>query len=363
MDYSNSSGINTSQVAGRVRLTGQGLVSAVCGEDNHFTIDGSSSNENGRPEVTITGGLKADVPVRLRPVGNNIFAATYSPKTAGTYLLNVLWSGRQVKGCPLKITAESGGVNKSVICSGDGLRVGTLGKDIKSFIDTRKAGPGELSLHCVGPTNKTAYCELNDHQDGTFTLNLKPQEPGKHALSVRYGGVHVHGSPFTVRVAGAPDPSRVRVYGPGVEHGVLAMYQSRFICDTRGAGAGQLTVRIRGPKGAFRVEMQRESQKDRTILCKYEPTEPGDYRIEVKWSGEHVPGSPFMVMIFDTQEELSRFLQQGGYSPNGAFSEMYGSIGGHYSSHYGNLNYSSAVPFHPPPSTAAPWRGSQNFIH
>ena len=25
-------------------------------------------------------------------------------------------------------------------------RVGTLGKDIKSFIDTRKAGPGELSL-------------------------------------------------------------------------------------------------------------------------------------------------------------------------------------------------------------------------
>ena len=61
----------------------------------------------------------------------------------------------------------------------------------------------------------------------------------------------------------------------------FARYQSRFICDTRGAGAGQLTVRIRGPKGAFRVEMQRESQKDRTILCKYEPTEPGDYRIEV----------------------------------------------------------------------------------
>ena len=48
----------------------------------------------------------------------------------------------------------------------------------------------------------------------------------------------------------------------------MATFQSRFICDTRGAGAGQLTVRVRGPKGAFRVEMQRESQKDRTILCK-----------------------------------------------------------------------------------------------
>lgn len=60
--------------------------------------------------------------------------------------------------------------------------------------------------------------------------------------------------------------------------------------------------------GAFRVEMQRESQKDRTILCKYDPTEPGDYRMEVKWSGEHVPGSPFMVMIFDTQDELNRYM-------------------------------------------------------
>ena len=104
---------------------------------------------------------------------------------------------------------------------------------------------------------------------------------GRHSLNILYGGHHVPGSPFNLRVSSAPDPGKVRVYGPGVEHGVLARYQSRFICDTRGAGAGQLTVRIRGPKGAFRVEMQRESQKDRTILCKYEPTEPGDYRIEV----------------------------------------------------------------------------------
>ena len=63
--------------------------------------------------------------------------------------------------------------------------------------------------------------------------------------------------------------------------------------------------------------MQRENQKDRTILCKYDPTEPGDYRIEVKWSGEHVVGSPFNVMIFDTQDELNQYTQnQYGYIKN-----------------------------------------------
>jgi hypothetical protein len=50
---------------------------------------------------------------------------------------------------------------------------------------------------------------------------------------------------------GAPDASKVRVHGPGIEHGVLATFQSRFLCDTRGAGAGQLTVRVRGPKGSL----------------------------------------------------------------------------------------------------------------
>ena len=51
--------------------------------------------------------------------------------------------------------------------------------------------------------------------------------------------------------------------------------------ETRGAGAGQLTVRVRGPKGAFNVEMQREKRNERTIHCKYEPKEPGDYQVNI----------------------------------------------------------------------------------
>lgn len=159
----------------------------------------------------------------------------------------------------------------------------------------------------------------------------------------------------------------MRVYGPGVEHGVLPLYQSRFICDTRGAGAGQLTVRIRGPKGAFRVEMQRESQKDRTILCKYDPTEPGDYRIEVKWSGENVPGSPYSVMIFDTQDELNRFAQQQQHAPPAGH--------GHSPAHSNALPPASGDYFHGGPGISMgggpqygtgfgqiSWRGSNNDL-
>uniref|UniRef100_T1J4U2 Calponin-homology (CH) domain-containing protein n=1 Tax=Strigamia maritima TaxID=126957 RepID=T1J4U2_STRMM len=328
----------------RVILRGHGLASAHVGKEAEITIDGKDAGP-GSPEVSLTG-VNADIHVHVNHLGNNVYKATYTPTAGGSYLLNVAWSGRQVKGCPLKINVSSNTDPSKVVCSGDGLRGGAVGKEIKAFIDTRKAGSGELTTHCMGP-HKVAFCELYDHQDGTFTLFLKPQEAGKHQLTIKYNEEHIPGSPFTVKIAGAPDASKVRVYGPGIEPGVLANYQSRFICETRGAGAGQLTIRIRGPKGAFRVEMQRENQKDRTILCKYDPTEPGDYRIEVKWSGEHVPGSPFTIMIFDTQDELNRYLQ-GQFSP-GTRKDFFGPVT--YGTGYGQLSFGQNS-----------WRGSQNQL-
>ncbi|XP_015587386.1 filamin-A isoform X2 [Cephus cinctus] len=296
------------QDTSRVMLRGRGLTTAKCGEEVSFTIDGSQAG-NGTPKVQLFSPT-TEINVMLQHLGDSVYRASYIPLTSESLLMTVSWNGRQLKGCPLQINVTNAADASRVICSGDGLKHGIVGQEIRSFIDTRRAGPGELTAHCVGP-HKVAYCELYDHGDATFTLNVKPQESGRHALTIKYAGEHVPGSPFTLRVSGAPDATKVRVYGPGIEHGVLATFQSRFICDTRGAGAGQLTVRVRGPKGAFRVEMQRETQKDRIILCRYDPTEPGDYRVEVRWAGVLVPGSPFPVRIVDTQDELL-MLTQGG---------------------------------------------------
>jgi Filamin/ABP280 repeat len=63
--------------------------------------------------------------------------------------------------------------------------------------------------------------------------------------------------------------------------------------------------------GAFHVEMQRQPDSDRVILCRYHPTEIGEYQVYVMWSGLHVPGSPFRVRIVDTLQQLRDM--NGGY--------------------------------------------------
>lgn len=60
----------------------------------------------------------------------------------GGYLLTIAWSGRQVRGSPFKVNVTASGDANKVTCSGEGLKMGIMGREIKSVIDTRKAGPG-----------------------------------------------------------------------------------------------------------------------------------------------------------------------------------------------------------------------------
>ena len=66
--------------------------------------------------------------------------------------------------------------------------------------------------------------------------------------------------------------------------------------------------------------MKRNDNKDRTIDVRYNPVECGDYTIQVKWSDQHVTGSPFLVKIVDSQEELKQVQKEfptETYKPNG----------------------------------------------
>jgi hypothetical protein len=111
-----------------------------------------------------------------------------------------------------------------VIVSGEGLKGGVFGQDLKVFIDTRGAGPGELTGHCMGP-HLVAFCDIFDNNDGTFNLFIKPKESGVHALQIKYNDEHISGSPFIIRVTENSDASKVRVIGANLFRNSLDNHQ------------------------------------------------------------------------------------------------------------------------------------------
>lgn len=235
----------------RIEVNGYGIHEAKINQETDFIIDGSRAGDlHSQPEIRFTG-TRCDIDVRLQQISHNVYRCSYVPQIPGAYLLSIKWNERQVGDSPYKVNVGMNSDPSKVIVSGDGIKMGVIGQDIKALIDTRRAGPGELTAHCMGQ-QKVAFCEFFDHKDGTFTLFVKPQESGKHVLQIKYNDEHVPGSPFIIKIAGPPDATKVRVFGPGICYGVLNKFKSKFICETKGAGAGQLTVRIRGPKGILK---------------------------------------------------------------------------------------------------------------
>lgn len=293
----------------RVIVSGEGATTARATVPVEFIVDGKKAGP-GIPRVRLIG-VRENVDIEMRAMKYDRYKCRYTARYPGGYLLHVYWSDLEIPGSPFKVTITTKGHIDKVTVTGQGLKGGYVGQELRAVVDTTDAGNGEISTECSG-VRQMARCDQIDHRNGKYTLRIFPTEPCRHQLTVKYDGQHVPGSPFLIPVGEPPDPRKVRVYGTGVDPGVIHSFNSKFIVETYGAGAGQLAVRIRGPKGAFKVEMSREHDDERTILCRYNPEEPGEYIVHVKWSGVHVPGSPFVVPLFESFDAYRKYLHQHG---------------------------------------------------
>ncbi|XP_052286746.1 filamin-A-like isoform X2 [Dreissena polymorpha] len=285
----------------KVVLKGRGLKEAELDKPAHFTIDGQEAG-NGEPEVRVHS-LRSEPPVRIETIGPKQYHCTYTPRVPGAYLLDIKWNGKPLKCCPFKIDVKKPVFPDKVGVSGD-MKGVLLGKDIDLKIDPREAGHGELTIDCKDPDGKDVPVHLTDNYDGTYQLKVRPVKVGRHILNIRLNKQHVFGSPYAIEIKGQAPKGPVKVWGPGLESGVFPDYQGHFYVDATGAGGGELHVSVMGLKGAFHVEMKRASQKDKLFNCLYHPLEPGIYTINVQWSGQHVTGSPFRVLVAANHMEL-----------------------------------------------------------
>ncbi|EDO45254.1 predicted protein [Nematostella vectensis] len=273
-------------------------------ERTEFNVD---ARKGGDGVLTATlSGVKHQSDVEIQERNDSHYNCHYTAPYAGAYILHVRWDGRDIKDSPYKVTIRDR-QSDQVAVDGPLTRSDyvTYTNTVTTFTIRALEGSGPLYVRCAGPTQD---CDVNvqDNQDGTYAIKVYPTEVGTHLVYVEWGGRSVEGSPFMFRVGQTGDPSKVRVYGPGIENGLRYNFKGHFLVDTKGAGPGTLKIRIHGPKGAFKVEMYRDTTKDRTIGVRYNPTEAGRYTVNIRWGDEPILGSPFEVNIVETQQELDQ---------------------------------------------------------
>ena len=95
-------------------------------------------------------------------------------------------------------------------------------------------------------------------------MSYVPSDEGNHDVHLKYDGDDLPDSPFPVTAGYGCDPNRVKVFGDGLEKGIVDE-PNTFTIETKNAGAGGLGLAIEGPSEAL---MQCEDNKDGTATGK-----------------------------------------------------------------------------------------------
>lgn len=82
------------------------------------------------------------------------------------------------------------------------------------------------------------------------------------------------------------------------------MAEETFITvDAKAAGKGKVTCTVLTPNG-IELDMDVTENPDGTFDIYYTAPEPGKYVITIRFGGQHIPKSPFHVMVSDITEQM-----------------------------------------------------------
>ncbi|XP_057245377.1 filamin-A-like, partial [Malurus melanocephalus] len=91
-------------------------------------------------------------------------------------------------------------------------------------------------------------------------------------------------------------PHPVPILGPGLGPTIQLGEQTLITVDAKAAGKGKVTCSVCTPDGS-EVDVDVVENPDGTFDIFYTAPQPGKYVICVRFGGEHIPNSPFQVMV------------------------------------------------------------------
>ncbi|XP_075967349.1 filamin-C isoform X7 [Anarhichas minor] len=265
---------------------------------------------------SLTASIRApsgnEEPCLLKRLPNRHIGISFTPKEVGEHVVSVKKSGKHVTNSPFKIMvgqSEIGDASK-VKVYGQGLVEGHTLEVAEFIVDTRNAGYGGLGLSIEGPSKVDINCE--DVEDGTCKVTYCPTEPGNYIINIKFADQHIPGSPFTVKVLGEgrmKESITRRRQAPSI-----ATVGST--CDLNLKIPGETPVsstcaQVLSPGGQTE-EAEIIKGENSSYSVRFVPQEMGAHTVNVKYRGQHVPGSPFQFTVGPLGEGGAHKVRAGG---------------------------------------------------
>ncbi|KAF1372057.1 hypothetical protein PFLUV_G00260380 [Perca fluviatilis] len=282
--------------ASKVRASGPGLnASGVPASlPVEFTIDARDAGE-GLLTVQILDPEGKPKKANIRDNRDGTYTVSYVPDMAGRYTITIKYGGDEIPYSPYRILAlPTGDASKCLVTvsiGGHGLGscIGStiqIGEETVITVDAKAAGKGKVTCKVSTPDGAELDVDVVENADGTFDIYYTAPEPGKYVITIRFGGENIPNSPF--HVVATDDPVSV--------DGTEAVLRPFSLVIPFTVQTGQITGEVRMPSGRT-ASPHITDNKDSTVTVKYSPTERGLHEMDIKYDGNHIPGSPLQFYV------------------------------------------------------------------
>ena len=273
---------------------------ALVGKPVSFSV--TNPNWMGLKPVIKVHGPTAQYPVTIEEQSRQEYAVHFTPWEIGDHEVSVMLGGYPIPNSPCHFTGISG---ESGICSpsGSGLLQALTGIPAQ-FIVLANSGlleEGLLDIQVQSVVHGTlGKVRVRDNQNGSYNVAYLVHSPGAYLIHIKAWNKHIPGSPFKVNIKQGPQATECKMYGPALQSTSMIKIGDpiEFSIDTRTAGSGKLSVDAVGPRGVQARVFIARGETPGIHDIQLDPIRPGKYRISAKWSGKHIPGSPFFIKVF-----------------------------------------------------------------
>ncbi|MGH0145782.1 UNVERIFIED_CONTAM: hypothetical protein FKN15_006233 [Acipenser sinensis] len=314
--------------ASKVRASGPGLNAAgvPASLPVEFTIDARDAGE-GLLTVQILDPEGKPKKANIRDNGDGTYTVSYVPDMTGRYTITIKYGGDEIPYSPYRIHAlPTGDASKCLVTvsiGGHGLGTGLgptiqIGEETVITVDAKAAGKGKVTCKVSTPDGAELDVDVVENADGTFDIYYTAPEPGKYVITIRFGGEHIPNSPFhvvacdTIPIIEEPCdmlqlhqpyapytgyPSHWATEEPIAPVDVIeSMLRPFNLVIPFTVQKGEITGEVRMPSGKT-ARPNITDNKDGTVTVKYAPTEKGLHEMDIKYDGNHIPGSPLQFYV------------------------------------------------------------------
>lgn len=331
-----------------IRAFGPGLHAGVVGHSSAFVVE--TNGETGALGFSVAGPSQAEI--ECKDNGDGSALVRYLPTAAGEYAVHILCDGEDIPHSPFiaHVLPKAEDFRPELVsASGVGVQPTgvVVGVPAEFTVDTRRAGDGPLELKVENRRGELVPVSVQRlAEQGLTRAVYTAEEAVAHTVEVNYGGVAVNESPYRVNVAAPLDVSRVRVYGPCVEHSVPVGAPTHFTVDARWvglfgmrsfallfsirtipvfvltrseAGDGDLNVNLVNTANGTRLACRLIDNGDGTYLVEVIPPLAGNYETQITYGDEAVPATPIVhvAAVVDVSQIKVDGLEESEYTAGG----------------------------------------------